>query len=59
MCIYIYIYIYIYQNISKLLGKIGISYRYLQEIIGTHCKENERIKKDLETLKEGKCTPSK
>ena len=29
----------------------------LQEITGTHCKENERVKKGLKTLKEGKCTP--
>ena len=29
----------------------------MQEIIGTHCFENERIKKDLKALKEGKCTP--
>ena len=29
----------------------------LQEITGTHCKENERVEKGLKTLKEGKCTP--
>ena len=29
----------------------------LQEITGTHFKENERVKKGLKTLKEGKCTP--
>ena len=29
----------------------------LQEITGTHCKENKRVKKGLKTLKEGKCTP--
>ena len=26
------------------------------EIIGTHWIENRRVKKDLKTLKEGKCT---
>ena len=29
----------------------------IQKIIGTHWIENKRVKKNLKTLKEGKCTP--
>ena len=29
----------------------------MNEIIGTHWIENGRVKKNLKTLKEGKCTP--
>ena len=28
-----------------------------QDIIGTHWRENGRVKKDLKVLKEGKCIP--
>ena len=31
--------------------------RNMNEIIGTHWIENGRVKKNLKTLKEGKCTP--